>query len=83
MLFRNKLCYLVKLVKCLFCIILLVCCCMVIMIKSYIYEILIFKNKINYRMYKFVVVRNVFVIILNDVKNCKSLVYFLFWFLLW
>lgn len=51
---------------------------MVIMIKSYIYEILIFKNKINYRIYMFVVVRNVFVIILNDIKNCKSLVYFLF-----
>lgn len=80
---RNKLCHSVKSAKCLSCIILLVCCCMVTMTKSNIYEILIFKNKINYRMYMLVVARNVFVITSNDIKNRKSLVYFLLWFSLW
>lgn len=51
--------------------------------KLHLYEILIFKNKINYRMYMLVVARNVFVITSNDIKNRKSLVYFLLWFSLW
>lgn len=80
---RNKLCHSVKSTKCLSCIIFLVCCCMVTMTKSYIYEILIFKNKINYRMYMLVVARNIFVITSNDIKNRKCLVYFPLWFSLW